>query len=166
MREPPIPVSGNDLLPWAKRLVDYLRESRVEVGPGLRLRRTSSGSIVTADTSTAGVEVKTPPLYLTKTRPAYIPQPSAAEDGNAQRIYLTWGGINNTVAKNWKEPLELSSDVLIYADITLNQSSSSSLISEWEYAAAADIPENPEWPDSGPGAPLRPAKHYLLLGYY
>jgi hypothetical protein len=79
---------------------------------------------------------------------------------------VEWGSINNVLAENWDDYFDLTANAFIYADITLNTTSATELITSWEIATGASVPAQPEWPESGPSAPVRPAKLYILLGTY
>ena len=108
---------------------------------------------------------KVVPLKLRDSRPTYMP--ASPPPGEGERlVWMEWGSINNTVATNWNEPLALSADRYLYADITLNQWSSTEMITSWELASGTSVPTIPEWPASSPSEPLRPDKYYILLGYY
>ena len=106
------------------------------------------------------------PLQIVSSRPIYIPEPPSPQAEGASRLWVVWGSINNAVATNWSSYFDLAADALVYADITLNTTSTTEIIASWTIATGESLPDQPAWPLSGPGAPLRPTKLYILLGNY
>jgi hypothetical protein len=64
MIEPRKPSLRMDVLAWCLRMWEYVRESRVSVGPGLRLSRTSSGTIISLEGRRKGSGGKLPPFHV------------------------------------------------------------------------------------------------------
>lgn len=160
MHEPPTPIKDADLLPWARRLVDYLRESRVHVGPGLRLRRSSSGTIITPAPSD-GVPAPSPvPLHIIDRRPTYIPA-SPPPSGTARRYYIEWGTLNNLVADNWDAHHDIEATTYFFAKATL-RTTDTLRVSSWEILTgpAIDTHTTGDWMVGD----ARPAHAVVVLG--
>jgi hypothetical protein len=117
-------------------------------------------------TATAAPPAVVKPLQIVSAQPSYLPPPPSPPAEGASRLWVTWGSVNNAVATNWDAYFDLSADAVIYAEITLNTTSTYELISSWEIATGTSVPAQMAWPESSPGGSLRPAKLYILLGTY
>jgi len=135
--------------------------------PHIKARR--DGSVVSFDLfSVPGDKLasKAVPLHVLSSRPQYIVNPESPPAEGSSRLWVEWGSINNVLATNWDDYFDLTANAFIYADITLNTTSATELITSWEIATGSSVPAQPQWPESGPSAPVRPAKLYILLGTY
>lgn len=160
MHEPPTPIKDADLLPWARRLVDYLRECRVQAGPGLRLRRSSSGSLLSVAPS--GTDARpVVPLHIIGSKPPYIPAASPPASGTARRYYIEWGTLNDQLAANWDSHHDITETTYFFAKATL-RTTDTLLISFWEIILGeeSNTHATADWLVGDP----RPAEAVYLLG--
>lgn len=146
MTEPPTPIDDRTILPWAKKLVEWLRENRIEAGPGIRLRRTRTATILTS-TPAATAQDKPVPLHLITTRPAYMPVPASPLAGGAKRCWITWGTLNDQLSINWDSHFDVTDTTYFFAKATF-KGTESLKVDTWEIVTGANYNthETPDWP--------------------
>lgn len=105
MTEPSKPGRGMDVLAWCIQVWHYLRQNRVEVGPGLELRRTSSGTILSIRPVRGGGGA--PSVYV-PWEPSFFTEGSGVSLVYKCRFNL--GTVNNVPAGNWNDAFTLPSD--------------------------------------------------------
>jgi len=168
MKLPSEPKTGYSVAAKISELTRWMRGERIISVVGGTINESPNGKTIIVDTKPARESGASQliPLYLLTAKPSYLPEPESPPPAIGGFVWVEWGSINNTLADNWREPLEVTSDQAIYADISLNQYSNAQIISSWRIASDDAVPDQPEWPQPGPGQPVRPAKCYILLGYY
>lgn len=116
----------------------------------------------------SGAATKIPPLTLTTSRPAYVPEPSSEVTSGSVRVYVTFGVVNNQLATNALEQIDLplthSTTHLIYAKVYLVASSNplyqADVVEHWEIVHSTVALNGPGWGGSG----QRPAHLFFNLG--
>lgn len=101
MIEPPKPAKGAPLLEWAVRLWYYIRAIRPLAGPGLQLRETPSGTIISIAPRKPGQAAAALPLTL---RAGSAPGKLQIIPGTVNALMPTLGGI----ALDAEEPPEIT----------------------------------------------------------
>lgn len=96
---------------------------------GLRYRTTFIEQSIGPIRPVAGSSI-TPPLYITSSRPPYIPEGGALGEG-MQRYYITWGTLNDQLASNWDDHYDISSTTYFFAKATL-RTTNTLRITTWE----------------------------------
>jgi hypothetical protein len=160
------PANWNRMVEALAALLAQTLENLPQSGADIGIRKSAGGWVPYLKRRGKESASKAVPLHVLLSRPVYIPAAAEPPSPPASRLYVEWGSINNVLATNWNDYFDLTANAVIYADITLNTTSATELITSWEIATGASVPAQPEWPESGPSAPVRPAKLYILLGTY
>jgi hypothetical protein len=103
MTEPNKPARGMDVLAWCLQAWHYMRQNRVEVGPGLELRQTSSRTIISVKRRKGGGSAKRAP---------WAPEFFTTGSGGAlvYKCRFNLGTVNHVPAGNWNAEHTLPSD--------------------------------------------------------
>jgi hypothetical protein len=161
------PAQWNRVVEALAALLAQTLENSPQSGADIGIRKSAGGWVPYLKRRVGAEGGSLVPLHVLLSRPQYIVNPGSPPAEGSSRLWVEWGSINNVVADNWDSYFDLSADAVIYADITLNTTSTYELIASWEIATGAAVPEQPAWPPSGPpGGAIRPSKLYILLAQY
>ncbi len=160
------PFRNGSLLEWATDAWEHMRRNTLKAGPGIQLRESTSGTVISAKPGSAIASVPKKPLQIVGTRPAYVPVPATAVAEGSKRFYLTWGTVNGVVADNWDDHFDFSPTPdggrFFFAKATFSLASDSLKVASWEILTGStyDAHETPEWEAGG----VRPEYYVFSLG--
>lgn len=155
------PARFKSFLEWAEAAYEVIISSRVIAGPGISLRQSPSGIVISASKKSAATAPRVP-LHILSRKPAYIAEPASPVTPPGKRYFIEWGVINEVVATNWDSEFDLSATTYFFAEITFAPSDQLKVAS-WEIltGAASDTHVTPDWDVGDP----RPATMVILLGW-
>lgn len=157
---PPLP--GQPVLSFARRLLEYVISTRVVAGPGIYLRQSAGGTVISTTPGTSSPAAQKPvPLAILASRPPYIAEPPGTPASGTKRYFIEWGTLNNLVADNWNAHFDVAATTYFFAKATL-RTTGSLLVQNWEIVTGPDY-DSHETPDWEIGAP-RPNSVVVSLG--
>lgn len=157
------PFRNGSLLEWATAAWEQMRRHTLKAGPGILLRESSSGTVISVSKKTGRTASATRvPLHILPRKPAYIAEPASPVTPPAKRYFVEWGAINEVVATNWDAEFDLSATTYFFAEITF-AAAAQLKVASWEIltGAAYNTHETPDWDVGDP----RPATMVILLGW-